>query len=79
MGGFIATRRKGWYCRCKGFLRAVRRLPTLRRLNGRDMNALAIGLDENTDLTIWKPALTRWGYLALNWMCTGYPTNVPAG
>ena len=47
-------------------------------MNGRDMNALAIGLDENTELTIWKPH-SPGGYLAMKLDEYGIPYQRPAG
>ena len=49
MGGFIATRRQDWYEGAKGFCVQFEGYLTYGGMNGRDMNALAIGLDENTE------------------------------
>ena len=60
MGGFIATRRKDWYEGAKGFCVQFEGYLTYGGMNGRDMNALAIGWMKILNLTIWKPAFTRW-------------------
>ena len=49
MGGFIATRRPDWYDGAKGYCIQFEGYLTYGGMNGRDMNALAIGLDENTE------------------------------
>ena len=49
MGGFIATRRQDWYEGAKGYCVQFEGYLTYGGMNGRDMNALAIGLDENTE------------------------------
>ena len=59
MGGFIATRRQDWYEGAKGFCVQFEGYLTYGGMNGRDMNALAIGLDENTNLIILKPVFAR--------------------
>lgn len=48
MGGFIATKRQDWYEGAKGYCVQFEGYLTYGGMNGRDMNALAIGLDENT-------------------------------
>ena len=49
MGGFIATRKQEWYEGAKGYCVQFEGYLTYGGMNGRDMNALAIGLDENTE------------------------------
>lgn len=46
MGGFIATRHKDWYEGAKGFCICFEGFVTYGGMNGRDMDALAVGLDE---------------------------------
>ena len=49
MGGFIATNRQDWYDGAKGFCVQYEGYLTYGGMNGRDMEALAVGLDENTE------------------------------
>ncbi|MFA7103026.1 MAG: tryptophanase, partial [Bacteroidales bacterium] len=49
MGGFIATNIQDWYDRAKVFGIVYEGYITYGGMNGRDMNAVAIGLDENTE------------------------------
>ena len=50
MGGFIATRHEDWYEGAKRFCIPFEGYLTYGGMNGRDMAALAVGLDENTEL-----------------------------
>ena len=52
MGGFIATNRQEWYEGAKLFCIPFEGYVTYGGMNGRDMNALAVGLDENTEFDI---------------------------
>lgn len=49
MGGFIATRWEDWYEGAKKFVIPFEGYLTYGGMNGRDMAALAVGLDENTE------------------------------
>ena len=49
MGGFIATRHEDWYEGAKRFCIPFEGYLTYGGMNGRDMEALAVGLDENTE------------------------------
>ena len=49
MGGFIATRWEDWYEAAKAFVIPFEGFLTYGGMNGRDMAALAVGLDENTE------------------------------
>ncbi|MBR3444819.1 MAG: tryptophanase, partial [Prevotella sp.] len=60
MGGFIATNREDWYEGAKLFCIPFEGYITYGGMNGRDLNALAVGLDESWDVSslgccIWKP------------------------
>ena len=55
MGGFIATNREDWYEGAKLFCIPFEGFLTYGGLNGRDLNALAVGLDENTEFEKSSP------------------------
>lgn len=59
MGGFIATRRQDWYEGAKGFCVQFEGYLTYGGMNGRDMNALTIGLMKTPNLIILKPVFAR--------------------
>ncbi len=79
MGGFIATRRKDWYEGAKGFCVQFEGYLTYGDMNGRDMNALAIGLDENTEFDNLETRIHQVGYLAMKLDEYGIPYQRPAG
>lgn len=63
MGGFFATNLQEWYdaAKIKGI--AVEGYITYGGMNGRDMNALAIGLDENTEFENLETRIKQVEYL----------------
>ena len=79
MGGFIATRRKEWYEGAKGFCVQFEGYLTYGGMNGRDMNALAIGLDENTEFDNLETRIHQVAYLAMKLDEYGIPYQRPAG
>lgn len=79
MGGFIATRHEDWAegARCysvpfEGYL-------TYGGMNGRDMEALAVGLDENTEFDNLNTRIHQVQYLASKLDEYGIPYQRPAG
>lgn len=79
MGGFIATRREDWYDGAKGFCIQYEGYLTYGGMNGRDMNALAVGLDENTEFDNLETRIKQVQYLASRLDEYGIPYQRPAG
>ena len=79
MGGFIATRRQDWYDGAKGFCVQFEGYLTYGGMNGRDMNALAAGLDENTEFDNLETRIKQVEYLAKRLDEYGIPYQRPAG
>ncbi len=79
MGGFFATNIQEWYDMakvrgivCEGYL-------TYGGMNGRDMEALAVGLDENTEFDNLETRIRQVQYLASKLDEYGIPYQRPAG
>lgn len=64
MGGFIATRKEDWYEGAKSFCIPYEGYLTYGGLNGRDLNAVAVGLDENTEFDMLETRIHQVQYLA---------------
>ena len=79
MGGFIATRHPDWFEGAKGFCVQFEGYLTYGGMNGRDMNALAIGLDENTEFDNLETRIKQVEYLAKRLDEFGIPYQRPAG
>ena len=79
MGGFIATRREDWYEGAKTFCIPFEGYLTYGGMNGRDMNALAVGLDENTEFDNLETRIKQVEYLAAKLDEYGIPYQRPAG
>ncbi len=79
MGGFIATRHEDWYEGAKGFCIQFEGFLTYGGMNGRDMAALAVGLDENTELEMVETRVKQVQYLAAKLDEYGIPYQRPVG
>ena len=79
MGGFIATRKQDWYDKAKVLGIIYEGYLTYGGMNGRDMNALAIGLDENTEFDNLETRIKQVEYLAAKLDEYGIPYQRPAG
>ncbi|MDR1592524.1 MAG: tryptophanase [Prevotellaceae bacterium] len=79
MGGFIATNIQSWFdmAKVKGIV--YEGYITYGGMNGRDMNALAIGLDENTEFDNLETRIRQVAYLAQRLDEFGIPYQRPAG
>ena len=79
MGGFIATRLQDWYDGAKGYCVQYEGYLTYGGMNGRDMNALAVGLGENTEFDMLHTRIHQVEYLAQKLDEYGIPYQRPAG
>lgn len=79
MGGFIATRKEEWYEGAKGYCVQYEGYLTYGGMNGRDMNALAVGLDENTEFENLETRIRQVEYLAQKLDEYAIPYQRPAG
>ena len=79
MGGFIATRWEDWYEGAKRFVIPFEGYLTYGGMNGRDMEALAVGLDENTEFDNLHTRIHQVQFLASLLDEYGIPYQRPAG
>ena len=79
MGGFIATRHEDWHEGAKRFCIPFEGFLTYGGMNGRDMAALAVGLDENTELETIETRIKQVQYLAAKLDEYGIPYQRPVG
>ncbi|MEG1572962.1 MAG: tryptophanase [Bacteroidales bacterium] len=79
MGGFVATRKKDWYEGCSMFNIMYEGYLTYGGMSGRDMNALAQGLDEGTEFDYLETRIKQVEYLGLRLDEFGIPYQRPAG
>lgn len=79
MGGFIATSHEEWYEGAKSYCICFEGFVTYGGMNGRDMDALAVGLDENTDFDMLNTRIRQVQYLASKLDEYGVPYQRPAG
>ena len=79
MGGFIATRHEDWYEGAKRFCIPFEGYLTYGGMNGRDMEALAVGLDENTEFDNLETRIHQVEFLADLLDEYGIPYQRPVG
>ncbi len=79
MGGFLATRHADWAEAAKCFSIPFEGYLTYGGMNGRDMEALAVGLDENTEFDNLHSRIHQVEYLAKRLDEFGIPYQRPAG
>ena len=79
MGGFIATRWEDVYEGAKRFCIPFEGFLTYGGMNGRDMAALAVGLDENTEFDMLETRIKQVEYLAKKLDEYGIPYQRPVG
>lgn len=79
MGGFIATRKEDWYEGAKSFCIPYEGYLTYGGLNGRDLNAVAVGLEENTEFDMLETRIHQVQYLAKKLDEYGIPYQRPVG
>lgn len=79
MGGFIATGKEDWYEGAKSFCIPYEGYLTYGGLNGRDLNAVAVGLDENTEFDMLETRIHQVQYLAKKLDEYGIPYQRPVG
>lgn len=79
MGGFIATRKEDWYEGAKSFCIPYEGYLTYGGLNGRDLNAVAVGLDENTEFDMLETRIHQVQCLAKKLDEYGIPYQRPVG
>jgi len=79
MGGFIATRRKDWFEQASVFNICFEGYVTYGGMSGRDLEALAVGLDEGTEFDYLETRIRQVEYLAQKLDEYGVPYQRPAG
>ena len=79
MGGFIATHHEDWYEGAKKYCIPFEGYLTYGGMNGRDMAALAVGLEENTQFDMLQTRIHQVEYLAQLLDEYGIPYQRPAG
>ena len=79
MGGLIATCHEDWFEGAKKYCIPFEGYLTYGGMNGRDMAALAVGLDENTELDTIETRVRQVQYLAAKLDEYGIPYQRPVG
>lgn len=79
MGGFIAMRSQELWRECSKFNIMFEGYVTYGGMSGRDMNALAVGLDEGTEFECLETRIKQVEYLGNKLKEFGIPFQTPAG
>ncbi len=79
IGGFIAMRDKELWRQCSTFNIMFEGYVTYGGMSGRDMNALAVGLDEGTEFDYLETRIKQIEYLGNRLKEFGIPFQYPAG
>lgn len=79
MGGFFATRHQDWYDAAKVFCIVNEGYVTYGGMSGRDMEALATGLEENTEFSMLETRIKQVEYLGKRLDEFGIPYQRPVG
>ena len=79
MGGFIAMNSKDIWRQCSTFNIMFEGFVTYGGMSGRDMNALAVGLDEGTEFEYLETRIKQVEYLGERLREFGIPFQSPAG
>lgn len=79
IGGFIATNNQKWFEEASTFSIMYEGFLTYGGMAGRDMNALAIGLDEVTDSAYLETRISQVEYLGNKLIENGIPIQKPIG
>jgi tryptophanase len=79
IGGFIATRHKEWFDKASVYNIMFEGFVTYGGMSGRDMNALAVGLDEGTEFDYLETRIKQVAFLGELLDKYGIPYQRPAG
>jgi len=79
IGGFIAMRHKDWFDRASVYNIMFEGYVTYGGMSGRDMNAVAVGLDESTEFDYLETRINQVAYLGKQLDKYGVPYQRPAG
>ncbi|MGP1420273.1 MAG: tryptophanase [Tannerella sp.] len=79
MGGFVAFKSEELWKRCQMFCIMNEGFITYGGMSGRDMNALAVGLDEGTEFDYLETRIKQVEYLGCKFDEYGIPYQRPAG